>query len=390
MPQSKGLLNISDQLAVPVSGRILSIDVFRGATIAAMFLVDGQGGTETYAMLRHSEWSGLTFTDCIAPCFMWIVGVSMCISMHKRVMRGDTPAALLKHLLWRAATLFGIGVALNVWLPAVTALVQLNVRELDSWLLMGTLQRIALGYLIGALFVLRFPTPVKQLIFAGALLAAYTGIFYLAPAPGFAPGDFSHPGNAISYLDQRIFGTHSNLSHPILNALPAAAMVLLGSLFGGILIHYARQEVKLRIITGGGALLLIGGMVLERLVPITYRLWTASFVLVTGGAACLVFALFYWVVDVKGLRLGIKWLWILGLNPIVMWVLAVALKTSLGAKGWINGEGLWRSVWTILFEIVSLPQVSLKMNSMLFALLFAGFLYTVAYGLSLRKILIRI
>jgi len=113
-------------------------------------------------------------------------------------------------------------------------------------------------------------------------------------------------------------------------------------------------------------------------------------VLVTGGAACLVFALCYWVVDIRGLRLGIKWLWILGLNPIVIWVLAVGLKTSLGAKGWVNGEGRWRSVWTILFESVSLPQTSPEMNSLLFAVLFSGLLYAAAHGLYSRKIVVRI
>ena len=197
-----------------------------------MLLVDGQGGTETFAMFKHSEWNGLTFTDCIAPCFMWIVGGGLFISMSKRLARGDSPAAIFGHALRRAVILFAIGVALNLWLPALTAIVRWNADELNSWLLMGTLQRIAIGYLIATIVILITADPAKQIAAAFALVAAYTAVFYMAAAPGFPPGDFSEPGNAVTRLDRLLLGSHFNLSHPVLNSLPAGAMVLLGSLVG--------------------------------------------------------------------------------------------------------------------------------------------------------------
>ena len=135
--------------AVPVAERLVSVDVFRGATIAAILLVDGQGGTIVFAMFTHSEWSGLTFTDRIAPSFMWVVGVGLYISLNKQQFRGDGAAAIFLHALRRAAILFAIGVSLNLWLPALTAIGRWNAGEQNSWiLLMGTLQRIAVGYLI--------------------------------------------------------------------------------------------------------------------------------------------------------------------------------------------------------------------------------------------------
>ena len=179
--------------AVSLSERLLSVDAFRGATIAAMLLVDGQGGTETFAMFKHSEWNGLTFTDCIAPCFMWIVGVGLFISTSKRLARGDRRVEIFSHAVSRAVMLFLIGVLLNLWLPALTALVRWNICELNSWLLMGTLQRIAVGYLIATCVFLSCDDPVNQTAAAIALVAVYTCIFYLAPAPGFLRGDFSKP-----------------------------------------------------------------------------------------------------------------------------------------------------------------------------------------------------
>lgn len=359
-------------------------------TIAAMLLVDGQGGTQTWGIFKHSEWQGLTFTDCIAPSFMWIVGVSMCISLHNRVQRGDSLTALLKHIFRRSAILFVIGVALNLWLPIATALVRWNIRELESWLLMGTLQRIALAFLMAGFVMLAAKDVFKQIVVGCGLLALYTFIFYAFPAPGFSAGDFSGTGNAVSYLDRLILVNHSNLSHPVLNSIPAAVLVLLGALAGRVLLSQAHQRAKGGWISMAGTVLLAGGLAQSLWVPINYRLWTPSFVLVTGGLAFLSFGLCYWVLDVRERRFGIKWLRVLGLNPIVMWILAVGLKSLLEAKGWVNESGRWRSIWTIFFEQVAIPQLSMQMNSLLFSFLFVAVLYMFAHMLYSRNIIIRI
>ncbi len=376
--------------AVPMCERLISVDVFRGATIAAMFLVGGQAGTETYSMLSHSEWYGLTFTDCIAPCFMWIVGVGLYISLSKRLARGDKAVGIFKHVVRRAIILFGIGVVINLWLPALTALVRLDVRELDSWLLMGTLQRIAIGYLIAAAVILKTSDAKKQIAFGCALLVAYTGIFYLAPAPGFSPGDFSQQGNAVTYIDNQMLGSHSNLSHPVLNTVPSAAMVLFGSLIGRLLTVDGRHVLKLRMMLSSGVTLMIGGLLLAHWVPFTYRLWTPSFLMTVGGVACLCFALLYWTIEVRGVRFGMKALSILGMNPILMWILSVVSKSLLGAKGFLNDEGKWRSIWLIMFESMSSSHISPEMNSAIFAVIYASFLYGFAHLLYSRNLVIRI
>jgi predicted acyltransferase len=355
-----------------------------------MLLVDGQGGTETFAMFKHSEWNGLTFTDCIAPCFMWIVGVGLSISLSKRLARGDSPVAIFGHALRRAVILFAIGVAMNLWLPALTAIVRWNADELNSWLLLGTLQRIAIGYLIATIVILITADLARQIVAAMALLAAYTGVFYLAPAPGFFPGDFGMAGNAVTYIDKQILGSHTNLSHPVLNSLPAGAMVFLGNLAGRVLTGGFRPAIKLVALTGAGALLVVGGLGLSGSIPVNYRLWTPSFFMAAGGIACLSFAMIEFLLESEKIRRGAHFLRVLGMNPILIWILAVDLKSLLGAKGFLDADGKWRSIWLILFEKVSFFHISPEMNSMIFALVFCFVLFLIAYILFSRNIVIRI
>jgi predicted acyltransferase len=96
------------------SSRLQSLDAFRGATIAAMILVNNPGSwSAVYTQLEHSRWNGWTFTDWIFPFFLWIVGVAMTLSFAKRKERGDDAGKLLVHVFTRSLTIFAIGLFLN-------------------------------------------------------------------------------------------------------------------------------------------------------------------------------------------------------------------------------------------------------------------------------------
>jgi len=121
--------------------RLASLDVFRGATVAFMILVNNPGsGQAVYPPLRHASWHGWTPTDLVFPFFLWIVGVAMTLSFAKRVERGDDRKQLLLHALRRGAMIFGIGLLLNL-IPAF---------DLPHVRIMGVLQRIGLCYMIGS------------------------------------------------------------------------------------------------------------------------------------------------------------------------------------------------------------------------------------------------
>src|ERR1017187_1771857 len=116
--------------------RLVSLDVFRGATIAAMVLVNNPGNSAAYWPLTHAKWNGWTPTDLIFPFFLFIVGVSLVLSFQSRLARGEPRKSLMIHALRRSAVLFGIGLLLNF----------LFNPHLASVRIPGVLQRIAVAY----------------------------------------------------------------------------------------------------------------------------------------------------------------------------------------------------------------------------------------------------
>jgi predicted acyltransferase len=92
----------------------MSLDLFRGLTIALMILVNDPGdGSSAYAPLKHAAWNGWTPTDLVFPSFVFIVGVAMAFSLTSRLERGESRGKLLGHVLWRGLILFCLGLFIN-------------------------------------------------------------------------------------------------------------------------------------------------------------------------------------------------------------------------------------------------------------------------------------
>ena len=128
------------------AGRLMSLDLFRGITIAAMILVNNPGDElSAYWPLQHAHWNGWTPTDLIFPFFLFIVGVAMAFSFRSRLVKGASRSQVLKHVLWRGAALLALGLFLNGF-P--------NHYQLHHWRVYGVLQRIAVCYVIVAILEL--------------------------------------------------------------------------------------------------------------------------------------------------------------------------------------------------------------------------------------------
>ncbi len=126
--------------------RLLSLDLFRGATIAFMILVNNNGDEpNAYWPLKHSHWNGWTPTDLVFPFFLFIVGVAMAFAFNSRLKRGESKLKLLGHVLWRGVALFALGMLINGF-P--------NQYHLATWRVYGVLQRIAICYVISAILAL--------------------------------------------------------------------------------------------------------------------------------------------------------------------------------------------------------------------------------------------
>lgn len=326
------------------SQRLVSLDVFRGITIAGMVLVNNPGTwSSIYWPLQHAEWHGWTPTDLVFPFFLFIVGVSITLAFARRVEEGTVKRDLYFKVIKRSAIIFGLGLFLNAF-PHF---------QLSTVRVAGVLQRIAICYLIASLIFLT--TKIRtQLLIAIALLILYWLLMTRLSAPGFAPGDLSKEGSLASFIDRVVLGQHiwrqGRVYDPegLLSTIPAVATTLLGVLTG----HWLRSErPRTEKVVGmfvAGAICVVLGWAWNSFFPINKPLWTSSYVLFTAGVGLQLLALCYWVIDIKGYR---RWAWpfeVFGVNALALFVgSALMVKiialirlprgdgTQISSQGWI-------------------------------------------------------
>ena len=181
--------------------RLVSVDAFRGATMALMVIVNNAGGP-SYKQLQHSEWNGWTITDTVFPTFLWIVGVAITLSLGKRLANGVPRSQLLGPIFRRALILYVLGLLVYVY-PAFSLSTQ-------RW--MGVLQRIAICYLIASVIYL-YTSIRGQIAWMLGLLAAYWLLMAFAPVPGYGSGRLDVAGNFAHYVDQIVLGRHNYAAH---------------------------------------------------------------------------------------------------------------------------------------------------------------------------------
>ncbi|GAB5408089.1 MAG: hypothetical protein BalsKO_04540 [Balneolaceae bacterium] len=189
--------------------RLVSLDFFRGATVAAMILVNNPGSwSHIYGPLKHADWHGWTPTDLIFPFFLFIVGVSIVLAFTKARAKGAHDKDLLKKTLVRALKIFGLGLALASF-PYFTFSSEFGLHpNLIDIRITGVLQRIAICYAIGAVLFL-YTKPKTQMITLCSLLVGYWALMKLVPVPGFGAGALDTPdSNLAAFIDQMILGSH--------------------------------------------------------------------------------------------------------------------------------------------------------------------------------------
>jgi predicted acyltransferase len=294
--------------------RLASLDVFRGITIAGMILVNNPGSWQyVYPPLRHAAWHGWTPTDLVFPFFLFIVGVAIALALARRVEEGVTTGGLHRKIFIRSALIFAVGLLLHL-VPRF---------DLVSVRIPGVLQRIAICYLAAALLYVHSGQKAR-IAWALGCLAAYFLIMKFIPVPGYGAGVWDYNGNLESYIDTRLLAGH--LYKPefdpegFLSTLPAIATSILGTLAGDWLRTSRRAAAKTAGLVGAGIILTAAGLALHPYFPINKQLWTSTFVLFTAGAACLLLAVCYVVMDGLGIR---KWAFpflVLGTNAIAAYV----------------------------------------------------------------------
>ena len=305
--------------------RLLSLDVFRGLTVAAMILVNNPGSWSTiYAPLKHAEWNGCTPTDLIFPFFLFIVGVSISYALGSK-KDNTSQSKLLFTAFKRALILFGLGLFLNLF-PKVFID---PIEALSTVRIPGVLQRIAIVFFITALIFIKTNQKTQIRLFFGILIA-YWALMTLVPVPALGYANLEKETNLGAWLDRTIL-TEAHLwksaktwdPEGILSTLPAVATGLFGVLVGTWLRRKDREEsVKISWMFSIGILAVILGLIWDLFFPINKALWTSSFVLYAGGLATIGLALCYWLIDVQGYKKGTTPLVVYGVNAITVFFLS--------------------------------------------------------------------
>jgi len=376
------LTEIQPQLSkmAAVCTRLVSLDVFRGMTIAGMILVNDAGDwAHVYWPLEHAEWNGWTPTDLVFPFFLFIVGVSMVMSFDSRRARGASRSELLVHALKRSAIIFALGIFLNGY----------PHYDLHTIRIPGVLQRIAVVYLIASVVVL-FAGRVARMVTAAALLIGYFLLMRLVPVPGYGAGVLSPDGNLAAYLDRVVMYNHLYVTHRydpegILSTLPAIVTCLIGVFVGEWMCGKQPRQIVRGLLTGAAVGLSLGQL-WNLWFPINKNLWTSSYVLFTGGFAMAILALCYWLVDVRGWR---RWaqpfVWF-GMNPLAIYFLA----------GWVGKASVVHTVGGVRLKTAVYNNVfahmfaSPYMNSVAYAICYVLLFWLVAWVLYRQKIFIRV
>lgn len=306
------------------TGRLLSLDVFRGITMAAMVLVNNPGGPGAYAPLHHAAWNGWTFTDTIFPSFLWMVGVALTLSFARRCADGANRGRLLLHALRRSAILYAIGVFIYLY-PHF---------DFATMRVLGVLQRIAICYLIAAAVYL-FTGVRGQIACILIVIATYWVLMTRYPVPGYGPGHLDLAGNFAHYVDRIVLGGHNYGGRTwdpegIVSTLPAIATALFGVLTGTILRARRSLAENTSAVLAFGVALLTAGAVMNTWMPINKQLWTPSFAVFMAGISTLAFGVCLWAFDVRGYRgPWTRAFVIFGQNAIAIYVFSELLDPTL-------------------------------------------------------------
>ena len=349
--------------------RLMSLDALRGADMLFIMgfaswivvlcaLLPKCGLTEWFStQMSHVGWHGLRHHDTIFPLFLFMAGVSFPFSLAKQQEQGRAPWRIYLKIVIRGLLLVLLGLIYN-------GMLQFEFPKLRY---ASVLARIGLAWMFAALLFTRIRKTSILASIAAVILFGYWLAMWLIPG-GDDP--FSFENNLVGTID-RFFISADHLYNKtfdpegLFSTIPAIVTAMLG-MFAGQLVRSTKisgNKKALYLLLAGVAFALIGwlwGMVF----PINKKLWTSTFVCAVGGYSLICFAIFYYIIDVRGWRRWSFFFRVIGMNSITIYMMQRIVDCSRinrfffgGIIKWFDGDWnklAWHTFyiltcWLILF-----------------------------------------
>lgn len=399
--------------------RYYSLDVFRGATVALMILVNNPGSwSYMFSPLKHAPWHGCTPTDLVFPFFLFAVGNAMAFVMPR--MRAGAVSVFWKKVIKRTILIFAIGLFLNWW-----PFVQWSGDALmfKSWVnsedptrgirIFGVLQRIALAYFFASILAYYFRE--RTLIWVSAVLLI--GYWWITYALG--SGDpYSLMGWFGTGVDKAVLGVaHMYRGEGVpfdpeglVSTLPAIVQVVFGYLAGSFIVKQGNvpwmwaktpesDSGQFKLVSGlmvSGFIVLVLAWIWSLGFPINKKIWTSSYVLYTTGLAVLTIGVMIWYIEICKVKNGLtRFFDVFGKNPLFIFVLSGLLPRFLGLfripDGFTDGQTNYITPlgWFYKYVCAEVPGIP-EIGSFVYACCFLIFMWAICYFLDKKKIYIKV
>lgn len=384
--------------------RYYSLDVFRGATVCLMIMVNNPGSWAfAYAPLKHAPWHGLTPTDLVFPFFLFAVGNALSFVMPKLELTGST--IFWKKIITRSLLIFLVGLFLNWW-PFVKWLDgELIFRQ---WVssenpesgvrILGVLQRIAISYFFASILIY-YLKPRK--VFLASLLLLL--LYWLLCVVGNPTDPYSLMGWFGTAIDKNILGVahmYKGEGVPfdpegLLSTIPSIVQVILGYLVGDYIQKKSKSNEQKQnqheMISGlfiAGVALLITGLCWGMVFPINKKIWTSSYTVYTTGLAIFTLATMIYTIELNNIKNGVtKFFDVFGKNALFVFSLSAFLPKGLTLIKLEEGITPWNWLYKkILIHTPGAPEN----GSLLYALCVIFFMWAICFWMDKKKIYIKL
>ncbi|HMK03925.1 MAG TPA: DUF5009 domain-containing protein [Ferruginibacter sp.] len=381
--------------------RFYSLDVFRGATVALMILVNNPGSwSHIFPPLAHASWHGVTPTDLVFPFFLFAVGNAIAFVMPGLEAAGES--RFWYKIIKRSLLIFFIGVFLN-WFPFIKYDDAGNfiAKPFDTLRIFGVLQRIAISYFFASVIIHYFKVRGSFVVGAFILLAYW----FLCVAAN--PSDpFSLHGWFGTNVDKAILGEkHLYRGEGIafdpeglMSSFAAIVQVILGYLVGNYILQKGKTAEMLNSLFIAGCVLVFAGFCWDMVFPINKKIWTSSYTIYTTGLALLILSILIYLIEFKGSKgWWTRFFDVFGKNALFIFAMSALIPKTMGLiriNNGLNSAGKPRYLNPLnwLYENLCKPVFPSdpRIGSLLYALCFIGMMWFLAWLLDKKKIYIRV